>query len=282
MMKKRIMTIMQIESFKMYLHTEERSQETMTKYLRDVRAFYRWLEERPVTKDLVAAWKEHLQQLGKAAVTVNGALAAVHSFFAMLGWNECRVRYLKIQRPVFRNASRELSREEFVRLVHAAQRTGNERLAVLLEAICSTGIRASEVRYLTVEAVRKGRADISLKGKIRTILIPDKLAKKLMKYAKKEKIAAGAIFVTASGRGISRTQIWHEMKKLCNVAEVDAEKVFPHNLRHLFARSYYKVCKDIVQLADVLGHSSIQTTRIYLMTTGAEHARQLNLLGLVS
>lgn len=281
-MKNRVMTLRQIGQYERYLHREERSQETMHKYLRDVRSFYAWLANRPVTKERVAEWKEGLQQSGKAAITVNGALAALHSFFTMLGWNECRVKYLKIQRQMFRDASRELDRNEFSRLVTAARQSGNERLALLLEAICGTGVRVSEIQYLTVEAVRKGRTDISLKGKIRTILIPARLAKKLLKYAQKQKITSGEIFVTASGKGLCRRQIWGEMKKLCKAAGVDESKVFPHNLRHLFARTYYRVCRDIVQLADVLGHSSIETTRMYLITTGAEHSRRLDQLGLVS
>ncbi len=277
----RTMTVEQIQTYEGYLRREERSRETMHKYLRDVRIFYRWLERRPVTREVVAEWKETLLQSGKAAVTVNGALAALHSFFAMLGWSECRVKYLRIQRQMFRDASRELNRDEFSRLVMVARQSGKERLALVLEAICGTGVRVSEVKYLTVEAVRKGRAEVALKGKIRTILIPGKLAKKLLKYAQKQKITCGEIFVTASGKGLCRRQIWGEMKKLCKTAGVEASKVFPHNLRHLFARAYYRLCKDIVRLADVLGHSSIETTRIYLVTTGAEHSQQLDRLGLV-
>ncbi len=281
-MKSRTITARQIDQYEGYLRKEERSRETLHKYLRDVRSFHAWLQGRPVAKERVAEWKEWLQACGKTAVTVNGALAALHGFLAMLGWNECRVKYLKIQRQMFRDASRELNRNEFSRLVAAARQSGNERLALLLESICSTGVRVSEVKYLTVEAVRKGRADIALKGKIRTILICGKLAKKLLRYAQKQKITCGEIFITASGKGLCRRQIWGEMKKLCPLAGVDGRKVFPHNLRHLFARSYYQLCKDVVRLADVLGHSSIDTTRIYLLTTGAEHSRQLDQLGLVS
>ncbi len=281
-MKRRTITNQQIRQFKAYLRAEDRSQESIGIYFRDVQSLSDWLHDRPVTKPLTAEWKEHLRASGKAAVTVNGALAALHSFFAMLGWNECRVKYLKVQRRMFRDASRDLDRNEFSRLVVAARQGGNERLALLLETICSTGVRVSEVKYLTVESLRKGRADIALKGKIRTILIPGKLCKKLLRYAQKQKITRGEIFVTASGKGMGRRQIWGEMKNLCKAARVDESKVFPHNLRHLFARSYYQACKDIVQLADVLGHSSIDTTRIYLLTTGAEHSRQLDQLGLVS
>ncbi len=277
-----IITEKQIISFASYLRHEERSQNTIEKYLHDIRSFYAWLGGREVTKEQVTIWKEYLTASGKAAVTVNGALAALHSFFTFAGWEGLRVKYLKIQRQVFRDASRELTRDEFSRLVQTAEAQGNHRLVLLLETICATGIRVSEVKYITLEAVRRGRADISLKGKIRTILIPNKLARKLQKYAKKQKIASGEIFLTKSGRSLSRRQIWAEMKRLCKAAGVDASKVFPHNLRHLFARTFYKACRDIVRLADVLGHSSIETTRIYLITTGAEYARQLDRLGLVS
>ncbi len=183
---------------------------------------------------------------------------------------------------MFRDISRELSRDEYLRLVNTAESQGEHRLALLLETICGTGARVSGVRYITVEAARQGRTDIALKGKIRTILIPRKLARKLLKYAHKQKIASGEIFVTQSGRSLSRRQIWGDMKRLCRTADVEPSKVFPHNLRHLFARSYYKQTRDIVKLADVLGHSSINTTRIYLIATGREHQSDLDRLGLVS
>ncbi len=277
-----IITEKQIGAFETYLLREERSQNTIAKYLYDVREFSLWMAGRTVTKESVTAWKEQLLSAGRCPGTVNGALAALHSFFAFVGWSDCRVKYLKVQRQVFRDTSRELTKDEYLRLVQTAERQGNTRLALLLETICGTGVRVSEVKYITVEAVRRGRADISLKGKIRTILIPGKLARKLQKYAKKQKNASGEIFITKSGRGMSRRQIWGEMKRLCKAAGVDESKVFPHNLRHLFARSYYKSCRDIVKLADVLGHSSIETTRIYLITTGAEHSKDLDRLGLVS
>ncbi len=276
------MTASKIAAYGIYLRREERSWNTVEKYLHDIRAFSAWMGNREVTKEQVGAWKEYLIVSGRAAVTVNACLAALHSFFAFAGWEGLRVKYLKIQRQVFRDASRELTREEFAKLVQAAEKDGNTRLSLVLETICATGIRVSEVRYITVEAVNRGRADISLKGKIRSILIPGKLARKLQKYAKKQKIASGEIFRTKRGSSLSRRQIWLEMKKLCNTAGVDSSKVFPHNLRHLFARTFYRACRDIVRLADVLGHSSVETTRIYLITTGAEHARQLDRLGLVS
>ncbi len=277
-----IITETQISVFAMYLRKEERSCNTIAKYLRDVREFSAWMAGQAVAKESVTAWKAHLLAMGRCPGTVNGALAAVHCFFAFAGWDGCRVKYLKIQRQAFRDNSRELTKEEYLHLVQTAQQQGNHRLELLLETICSTGVRVSEVKYITVEAVRRGRADISLKGKIRTVLIPSKLGRKLQKYAKKQKIASGEIFITRSGKGMSRRQIWGEMKQLCKAAGVDESKVFPHNLRHLFARAYYKACRDIVKLADVLGHSSVETTRIYLITTGAEHSKELDRLGLIS
>ena len=200
--------------------------------------------------------------------------------FALSGLGGLPVKALRLQRRVFRDQSRELTREEYGRLLAAAD--GKPRLALLMETICSTGIRVSEVQYITVEAAREGRADISLKGKIRTILLPGKLCRKLLKYAKQQKTASGEIFLTRSGKGLTRRQIWAEMKALCVKAGVERSKVFPHNLRHLFACAFYRVTRDIARLSDVLGHSSIETTRIYLISTGAEHARALDRLGLVS
>ncbi len=278
---KHIMTQKQIRSFREHLRREERSRSTIEKYLHEIHSFCEWLDGSTVTKEQVARWKETLISAGKAPVTVNGSLAALHSFFAFQGWTDCRVKYLKIQRQVFRDAGRELTREEYARLLYTAENRGNRRLFLILETICATGIRVSELRYITLEAANRGRADISLKGKIRTILIPGKLAKKLQKYAKKQKIASGEIFLTKSGKSLSRRQVWYEMKRLCKAAGVDAGKVFPHNLRHLFARTFYRASRDIVRLADVLGHSSMETTRLYLMTSGAEYAKLMDRLGLV-
>ena len=272
----------QIDAYETYLHTEERSRGTIEKYLRDIRAFACWMRERPLTKEAAAEWKEHLRILGYAPSTVNSMLAALNGFLSFLGLEEYRVKLLKIQRRLFRETDRELDRKEYSRLLATAEALGQKRLALLMETICATGIRVSEVQYITVEAVRKGRAEIALKGKIRTILIPGKLARKLLKYAGKQKTASGEIFLTRNGKGLSRRQIWAEMKALCKHAGVAPSKVFPHNLRHLFAAVFYKACKDIARLADVLGHSSIETTRIYLMSSGREHVRQLERLGLVS
>ena len=272
----------QIDRYARYLRQEERSQGTIDKYLRDIRIFSAWLEDRDVTKETVAQRKEYLVEQKYAPVTVNSMLSSVNGFLRFVGWEECRVKFLRIQRRTFRDRSRDLNRDEYQRLLDTAEAKGQKRLALLMETICATGIRVSEVRYITVEAARKGRTDISLKGKIRTILIPGRLARKLEKYAGKQKIASGEIFLTRSGKSLSRRQIWTEMKALCRAAGIEASKVFPHNLRHLFATTFYRSCRDIVKLADVLGHSSINTTRIYLIAPEDEHIRQLDRLGLVS
>lgn len=281
-MEKRIITGAQLSAFRGYLREEEREPATIEKYLRDIRAFAGWAGGREVNKELTAKWKEYLKGSGFRPETINGKLSALNKFFRFLGWEDCRVKYLKIQRRLFRSTEKELTKEEYVRLLETADDQGKTRLALLMETICATGIRVSEVKYITVEAVQAGRAEISLKGKIRTILIPGKLCRKLQKYARKQKTVSGEIFLTRNGRGLTRRQIWAEMKALCRAAGVAASKVFPHNLRHLFARTFYRVYKDVVRLADVLGHSSVETTRIYLISTGVEHARQIERLGLIS
>ncbi len=270
------------QAFAAYLRSEERSAGTIEKYLRDVRAFARWLDRRALTRENAAAWRDALLARRRAPATINSMLSALNRFLRFLGREDCRIRFLRLQRRTFREQKREITREDYRRLLDAAGERGQKRLALLMETICSTGIRVSEVRWITLEAARQGRAEISLKGKIRTILLPAKLCRKLMKYAKERKIASGEIFLTGSGKSLSRRQIWREMKQLCALAGVEASKVFPHNLRHLFATVFYRACRDIVKLADVLGHSSVNTTRIYLLTTGAEHARQLEKLGLVT
>ena len=276
-----IITREQINTYCASMLADERAAGTVAKYRRDVTAFARWLGGRAVTKETAAGWKAHLLNHGYAPRTINSMLAAVNSFFRFAGWN-IKVKFLKIQRQLFRDATRELNRAEYTQLLAAARSNGQERLALIMETLCATGIRISELRYITVAAAQQGKATISLKGKIRTILLSTKLCRKLLKYAKKQKIAAGENFLTSSGKGISRRQVWHELKRLCAAAGVESSKVFPHNFRHLFATTFYKACKDIARLADVLGHSSIETTRIYLTVSGAEQARQLDRLGLVS
>ncbi len=264
------------------LKNGDRSPGTIEKYLHDASDFALWLGQRELTRETAVQWREFLLQQNYAPVTINSMLSAVNSLFKFLGRGDCRIRFLRVQRRAFREQSRELTRAEYQKLLDTAAEQGQERLGLLMETICATGIRVSEVRYITVEAAQRGRAEISLKGKIRTILLPAKLCRKLLKYARKQKTASGEIFLTRSGKPVSRRQIWREMKTLCAKAGVESSKVFPHNLRHLFATAFYQVCRDIVKLADILGHSSINTTRIYLMTTGAEHARQLEKLGLVT
>ena len=281
-MNHRVITRQALCEFARYLYSEERNGSTIEKYLRDVGAFAAWLAGGEVSCEAAAAWKESLLERGYAPASVNAMAAAVNKFFTWAGWPECRVRPLRLQRRLFREERRELHQEEYLRLLGTARGLGRERLALLLETICSTGIRVSEVRYITVEAARRGTAEIALKGKIRTILLPGKLRRKLLKYAEKNKTASGEIFLTRNGTAISRKQIWAEMKRLCAKAGVAPEKVFPHNLRHLFARTFYRVSRDVARLADVLGHSSIETTRIYLISTGREHARALERLGLVT
>lgn len=281
-MNNRALTPDRISAYAAHLRAEERAEATVEKYLRDVRAFAVWLEGRPVTKENAAQWKTHLLDKGQAPATINAKLSAINGLFAFCGWDDCRVKFLKIQRRVFRDAARELTKDEYSRLLETAVCLCMGWLALLMETICATGIRVSEVRYITVEAALTGRTDVSLKGKIRTIILPNKLCRKLLKYAKGQKISSGEIFRNAEGTGLTRFQIWKAMKGIAKEAGIEASKVFPHNLRHLFATTFYRSTRDIVKLADVLGHSSINTTRIYLLTTGEEHAREVESLGLVS
>ncbi|WP_277117772.1 tyrosine-type recombinase/integrase [Clostridium phoceensis] len=280
-MEPRKITEETLAAFARQLGEEERSPATLEKYLREVRQFAAFLGGREVTRELAAAWREELSARQSPA-TVNGKLTALDRLLAFLGWEDCRVKHLRVQRQLFRDSARELSREEYARLVETARRLGRGRLSLLMETICATGIRVSEVHYITAEAVREGRTEIALKGKIRTILLPGKLCRKLEKYARQKKNTSGELFLTRSGRPMSRKQIWAEMKGVCRAAGVAPSKVFPHNLRHLFARCFYRVSRDVAKLADVLGHSSIETTRIYLISTGAEHARTLDQLRLIS
>lgn len=267
--------------FSRHLKDEERSSGTWEKYLRDVRRFARWLGERPLSREHASDWKLHLLEKGYAPTTVNSMLAALNTFLAFIGKADYRTRLLRVQRRLFRDESKALSRPEYEQLLATAHACGKERLALVIETLCATGIRVSELRYITVEALRARRADISLKGKIRTILLPGKLCRKLQKYARQQKTASGVLFRTRSGRALSRKQIWVEMKALAKKAGIAPSKVFPHNLRHLFARCFYRTYHDVVKLADLLGHSSIETTRLYLLATGAEHQRQIERLRLI-
>ena len=281
MKKKLQLTEREFDQFEDYLRHDEREESTIEAYLRSLTRFAEWADGRAVTKELAMEWKTALSESGYRPISVNAMLAAVNKFFICMGREDCKVKYLKLQRQMFRKSEKDLSKEEYQRLVQAAHEKGDLRMELILETICATGIRVGELKYITVEAIRAGVAEIALKGKIRTILLPRRLCRKLQKYAKQQKIASGKIFLTRDGRPVSRQYVWTRMKALCEPAGVERTKVFPHNLRSLFARSFYGSCHDVVRLADVLGHSSIETTRIYLMSTGRECVRQLDKLGLV-
>lgn len=281
MKKKMQLTQREFDQFEDYLRHDEREESTIEAYLRSLTRFAEWADGRAVTKELAMEWKAALAEAGYRPISVNAMLAAVNKFFTCMGREDCKVKYLKLQRQMFRKSEKDLSKEEYQRLVQAAHEKGDLRMELILETICATGIRVGELKYITVEAVRAGVAEIALKGKIRTILLPNRLCRKLQKYAKQQKIASGKLFLTQDGLPVSRQSIWTRMKALCEAAGVERSKAFPHNLRSLFARSFYGSCHDVVRLADVLGHSSIETTRIYLMSTGKEYLRQLDKLGLV-
>ena len=276
----RTITPAKIEAFAQYLRDQERSAATIEKYVHDVRALADFLNGRDISKGLLLEWKEALIE-AYAPASVNTMLAAVNRFLAFCGLGDLRLRKLKIQKSLFLSEDKELTRAEYVRLVQAAQRQENARLSLVIQTICATGIRVSELRFITAEAVQSGRAEVSNKGKRRTVFLPDKLRRLLKSYLQKQKITAGAVFLSKNGRPLDRSNIWRDMKKLCESAGVEPSKVFPHNLRHLFARTFYALKKDLSRLADILGHSSVNTTRIYTAESGAVHARLLGRLGLV-
>ncbi len=269
-----------IHSFKIYLIEEEKSENTMEKYIRDVTFFMIWLGGREATKILALEYKKKLCEK-YASSSVNAAMSSLNSFFAFIGWRDIRIKALKIQRQIFSNKDKELTKAEYERLLSAAKIKKNERLYLLMQTICSTGIRVSELRFVTCEALKKGQAVISCKGKMRTIFLPKELCKMLKEYVKKQGIKDGSVFVSRNGKALDRSYIWKMLKSLCEAAGVSKDKVFPHNLRHLFARTYYSLQKDIVRLADILGHSSIETTRIYTIETADTCRRQIQKLGLL-
>lgn len=281
MLTDRFITKETMDRFYEYLIEEERSSGTIEKYIRDVRLLQSWLGYGPVTKENAARWKQELLQSGRAPSTVNSMLAAANTYFRFMGWDELKLKSIRLQKRFFRENERELTKAEYQLLMETAKKRGDERLALLMETICATGIRVSEVPYITTDAIKKGRARISMKGKLRTILIPAQLCRKLRKYATKHRIGRGEIFLTKNGTRLERKQIWAQMKALCKYAGIERNKVFPHNLRHLFARCFYRISHDISSLADVLGHSSIETTRIYLISTESEHIKKIAHLGLV-
>mgnify|MGYP005962389283 FL=1 len=279
-MKGHYLTSREIERFRNYLREEEKSENTIEKYIRDVTAFSAFCDGM-ITKDTVIAYKQNLIDSGYAVRSINSMLASINSLFSFLGWYELRVKSLKVQQQVFCPEEKELTKAEYERLCRTAERKQNQRLCLILQTICGTGIRVSELQFITVETVCKGEATVSLKGKTRSIFIVRDLQKKLLRYISEQKITSGAVFITRTGKPLSRTNIWREMKSLCLEAEVNPEKVFPHNLRHLFARVFYGIEKDIAKLADILGHSSINTTRIYIISTGTEHRQRMERMRLI-
>lgn len=267
--------------FRDFLFAEERAAATVEKYIRDIRAFYRYLpEEKAMTRENVLLYKHYLGEKYKTA-SANSMLAALNQFLAFIHKSDLRVKLFRVQRSAFREQKKELTKEEYIRLVRTAKLKKNERLSLLLQAICSTGIRVSEHRFITWEALKRGRVVIVNKGKERTVLLPEELRRQLVNYCSSRGIVSGPVFITRTGKPLNRCNIWAEMKSLCASSGVSSGKVFPHNLRHLFALTYYKLEKDIVRLADILGHSNIETTRVYTFTSGEEHMKALAKLHLL-
>ncbi len=269
-----------IDKFKNYLIEEEMSPSTLDKYIRDIKVFKEWCANTEIDKSIILRYKQRLIE-NYAPASANSILSSLNSFFAYNEWHGLKVKMLKIQKQIFAERSKELTREEYERLLISAKQKKNERLYYLMQTICSSGIRVSELSAITIDAVRNGKANINCKGKMRVVMLPKALCKMLLKYAKGKKITSGPVFITKTGKPLDRCTIWKMMKSLCESAGVDKEKVFPHNLRHLFARTYYTIQKDIVRLADILGHSNVNTTRIYTMETGDIHRQQIQKLGLL-
>lgn len=281
MMKGKILTEEMAKAFEKYLRREEKSENTVKKYLRDVRAFAAYLNGAEVTKETVITFKSKLLGESYSVRSINSMLASLNGLFSFLGWEDCRVKSVKLQRQIYCPEEKELTKAEYMRLVDTAKQKGNERLNLILQTICGTGIRVSELQYITVEAVKNREATVALKGKTRSVFLVKELRKKLIRYAAKQNIQSGAVFITRTGKPMNRTNIWREMKGLCKQAGVNPKKVFPHNLRHLFARTFYGIEKDIAKLADILGHSSINTTRIYIISTGSEHRKRMEHMRLI-
>ena len=279
-MKELVVTKAAVTTYLQFLKIQEKSKGTQEKYQRELLDLAKYLAGKKVTREDLVVWKEELEKRYSPA-GVNGRLVAANGFFSFFGRYDLRLKLLKIQKEIFMREEKELTRAEYGRLVRTAERKGKERLSLLIQTICATGIRVSELEFITVEAVKRGRAEVNCKGKRRVIFLPARLQKKLKAYAAKKGISEGVIFAAKSGRPLHRGNIWAEMKKLCKDAEVSPEKVFPHNLRHLFARIFYSLDKDIAKLADMLGHSNIETTRIYIMESGRIHRQKLERMRLV-
>ena len=276
----RIITKKELDNYKIYLLEEEKSSSTIAKYMHDLYEFSMWLGERGFEKADVLEYKRILCER-YAPASVNACLSSLNGFFTFMEWFELKVKNLKIQKQIFASSDKEITKEEYERLLQAAKNKSNERLFLLMQTICSTGIRVSEVKFITMEAVRSGIAVINCKGKCRQVFLPRQLCQMLKKYVSSRNIKSGSVFITRNGKPLDRSNIWADMKKLCKDARVSEKKVFPHNLRHLFARTYYNLQKDVVRLADILGHSSVNTTRIYTMESGEIHRKQIQRPGLL-
>ena len=276
-----IITKERIDEFRNYLRFEEKSENTIEKYMRDIKAFWQYAGTQVITKELAIAYKENLLSDEYAVRSINSMIASINSFFIFAGCEYLKIKTIKEQRQIFCSEEKEVTREEYNRLLNAAESKGNKRLNLILQTICGTGIRVSELQFITVEAVKKGEAFVFCKGKRRSVFIVKALQKKLLRFATEQKIESGYIFITRTGKPLSRTNIWRDMKRLCKDADVNPDKVFPHNLRHMFARVFYGIEKDIAKLADILGHSSINTTRIYIISTGTEHRQRMENMRLV-
>lgn len=280
-MNGRIISEEEIERYAEYLCNQEKSTVTIEKYIRDIRAFTEFVQDRYISKEIVINYKKHLIKGNYATRSINSMLVSINGFLSFIGCSDCRVKTLKIQMQAYCSEEKELTKEEYIRLVNTAKENGNVRLSLLLQTICATGIRVSELKFITVEAVKNGEAVVACKGKTRLVFIVSNLQKKLLCYAAKQGIKSGHIFVTRTGKPLSRTNIWQDMKRICVQANVNPTKVFPHNLRHLFARIFYGIEKDIAKLADILGHSSINTTRTYIISTGREHRQRMENMRLI-
>lgn len=279
---KRIITPAVIEHFREILKNDEKSKQTIEKYIRDIKKLMIYANGQEISKELLLNYKEHLEKCGKYKISsINSYIAAANHLCEVMGWTDIRVKMIKVQRETFVPENKEITIREYEKLIKTAYKKGDERLALIIETLGSTGIRISELGHITVESLKYGMADIYNKGKVRRILYPSELLKLLKEYVKERHMTHGSIFITSKGNTVNRSNVWRMMKKLCRAAGVNEEKVFPHNMRHLFARCFYKIKNDIAKLADVLGHSSIDTTRIYIKSTGKEHKRQLDKMNMV-
>lgn len=278
----RVITDNTLEYFRKMLIMAEKEIQTIDKYIRDIKKLMEYAKGQSISKEMLLRYKDYLQKCGKYKISsINSYLAAVNNFCEVMEWTDIRVKMIKIQRETFIPENKEITMHEYEKLVKTAYKKGDKRLALIIETLGSTGIRISELRHITVESLKYGMADLHNKGKVRRILYPSELLKILREYVKERHICSGSIFITSKGNPVNRSNVWRMMKNLCRVARVSEEKVYPHSMRHLFARSFYKIKKDIAKLADVLGHSSIDTTRIYIKTTGKEHKRQLNKMKMI-